>query len=308
MKKYLINRLMFLVVLSILAVGCASTDSAKKIKAFSDATILTTQNTINAFDMVERNYYDSQVARIAVNYDKDGFNPKSIEQFLTPSQIEARILVLKGLQKYSEKLSVIMGNEQVDEFDEQTRELGESLTKITENDIFSDFAIDSNQVQILTTAVNAFGRWFIEHKRQEGVQKSVEEMQEYVGNICELFAKDIGTVDPTGGRGNTGLREQLWRSYSDIMKSQDAFILHNKDTLEPVSRRNEIKYLVSLVIEQKKTDETLKSVQKALGQLKETHSKLHEAFSENSLEIDNLIKQLKDEGKRIRKFYKSLER
>ncbi|GJQ60441.1 MAG: hypothetical protein D8M57_16060 [Candidatus Scalindua sp. AMX11] len=306
MKKYLINRLMFLVVLSILAVGCASTDSAKKIKAFSDATVLTTQNTINAFDVVERKYYDSQVAKITANYDTDGFNPNSIERFLEPPQIEARIQVLNGLQKYSEKLSVIMGNEQLDEFDEETRKLGESLTKVNnsfaKNNILSAAPFDSNQIQIFTTAVNALGRWFIEHKREEGVKKSVGEMQGNVGIICELFAKDIGTV------GQTGLREQLWRSYSDIMKAQDAFILQNKDTLDPIAKRDEIKYLASLVIDQKKADETLKSVQKALEQLKETHSKLNEAFSDNTIEIDNLIKQLKDEGRRIKKFYESLEK
>ncbi len=308
MKNKLFNRLIVFIALSILAVGCVSTDSAKKIKAFSDATVLTTKNTVNAFDMVERSYFDVQVARIVANYDNDGFNPKSLKRFLSPVEIEARTKVLKGLQKYSEKLSLIMGNQQLDEFDKQTKDLGESLTKINNNNALEGMNIDPKQIQIFTTAVNTLGHWFIEHKREVGVKKSVKNMQIFVDSICSLLSKDIGSVDPETGIPLTGLRQVLWNSYSQNMQEVDSFIQHNKAKLDPVVMRNEIKVLASLVIDQKNADETLKGVQKALGKLKEAHNKLNEVFSENTIEIDNLIKQLKDEGKRIKKFYESLEK
>lgn len=299
-----------LLVVVLIVVACASQDAAVRIAAFSEATTVTIQNTATAFDMVEQNYYQMQVSRMVAKYDQLGFNPLSIERFLDPEDLEARLLVLRGLQQYSEKLAMVMGNEQLTEFDEETRELGASLATlnedIVEHKILSKSVVDAGQIKIFTTAVNALGTWFIEYKRQKGAKKIIAEMDKRVGDISDMLIQDVGSSPAESGGRATGLRAQLWNQYNESMRLQDKFIRDNKDRLDPISRRNEIKQLAYLFSQQKQADATLKSIQSAIGKLRETHGKLHEAFGKNTIEVDNLIAQLKSEGRRISEYYKSL--
>lgn len=293
----------------ILFIGCATQDAGKRIAAFSEATNLTTQNIANAFDMVERSYYEVQVLRSVVNYDVRGFQPNSIQPFLEPEELEARLRVLKGLQQYSEKLALIMGNSQLSAFDKQTKNFGESLATINRDlvkKLLSKTSADDNQIQIFTTAINALGRWFIEYKRQKGVKEVIQSMHGTICEICDLLIKDIGVSPAEKDVPATGLRAQLWNQYDLSAELQDKFIQQNICSLDPISKRNEIKQLATLVSEQMKADATLKSMRDAISKLKETHGKLNEAFSKETIEIDNLITQLISEGERIKNFYESL--
>lgn len=290
--------------------GCFTTDSGKCIRAFSEATVLTTQNTIDAFTMVEKNYYETQLAKIICDYDTKGFKPDSIKRFLSPADINARVIVLKGLQKYSEKLTQIMGEAQLEKFDKETKKLGVALnsinSSIVKKNLLNFSKPSANEIDAFTTAVNAIGRWFIEDKRKKEVKKIVVEMHSNIESICKLLKKDIGSENAETGIPKSGLRNQSWRLYKDTMKIQDSFIQYNKQKLNPIVKRNEIKYLVSLASGQRRADETLKSIQNALTKLTDTHSKLNEAFNKNTMEINNLIEQLTEEGKRIRDYYESL--
>lgn len=294
-------------------VGCATNNADKRIAAFSEATNLTTQNIANAFDIVERNYYEVQVLRCVVHYDeKQGFQPGSIKPFFAPEELEARLRVLKGLQQYSEKLALIMSDKQLSAFDKQTKNFGNSLETIkkdfVKNNLLSknNTLVDDNQIQIFTTAINTLGRWFIEYKRQKGIKEIVQGMQGTICDICDLLIKDIGTSPVESEANATGLRAQLWNQYKLSMSLQNKFILDNSASLDTVSKRSEIRRLASLVSEQRQADATLKATKDAISKLKETHGKLNEVFSRETIEIDNLITQLISEGERVKNFYNSL--
>ena len=293
--------------------GCASQHATERITAFSEANRLTMQNIAAAFDTVERKHYEMQVSRIVNDPDSFQCDPskRTIGHFLSPDELQARLQVLEGLQKYSEKLAVIMGNEQLDEFDERTRDFGENLTKINEDlvkkNILSKVAFKEGDIKVFTTAVNTIGRWFIEHKRQKGVKESVKTMQPYVDKICTLLAEDIGSSPAdTGVPAPGGLRDQLWRDYDDIIDRQCNFIEHSKGKLDPVQMRSEIKVMLALEVEQKRADATLKAIQQSLDTLRETHNKIEECFDKNTVEIDSLISDLIAEGKRIKEYYDTL--
>jgi hypothetical protein len=291
--------------------GCVTPDAGKRIAAFSNATTLTTQNVTSAFDMVERNYYQMQVAKIVNKYDAEGFNPNSIQRFLEPEELDARITVLKGLQQYSEKLSVIMGNSQLSEFDKQTKNLGDYLTAMNSSfvkqKILNKAPATDSEIQTFTTAVNALGHWFVEYKRQTSVKEIVNTMHPHVERICELLKKDIGFSPFDGTPDARGLRGQLWNQYKEAMTAQDQFIIHSK-ALDPITKREEIRKLAQLVPDQMQADIVLKSMQSALGTLTKTHSKLKDAFAKNAIELENLISQLFAEGQRIKDFYQGLSK
>ena len=294
--------------------GCATQRATERIAAFSEANKLTMQNIAAAFNTVEQKHYEMQLSKILNEPDSFPCNPdkRKIEHFLNPDELEARLQVLGGIQKYSEKLAVIMGKDQLDEFDKETKDFGKNLEKIdndlVKNKILSKSQLKENDVKIFTTAINALGHWFIEHKRQRGVRESVKDMQPHIEKICELFAEDIGSSPAASGVQSGGLRGQLWQDYNDIIDRQCLFIERNKNKLDPIQLRNEIKVMITLETEQKQADATLKAIQESLKKLRDTHNRIEECFDKNTVEIDSLISGLIAEGKRIKEFYDKLEK
>src|SRR3970282_748365 len=131
-KMFRNNRYLLTVILVVvLFTGCATQHATERIVAFSEANKLTMQNIADAFDTVERKHYEMQVSRIVNDPESFQCDPskRTIGHFLSPDEIQARMHVLEGIQKYAEKLAMIMGNKQVDQFDERTRDIGKNLTK-----------------------------------------------------------------------------------------------------------------------------------------------------------------------------------
>ncbi|MBM2833209.1 MAG: hypothetical protein HW406_370 [Candidatus Brocadiaceae bacterium] len=293
--------------------GCATQHATERIAAFSEANKLTMQNIAAAFDTVERKHYEMQVSRIVNDPESFQCDPskRTIGHFLSPDELQARMQVLEGIQKYAEKLAVIMGNEQLDEFDERTRDFGKNLTKVNEDlvkkNILNKATFKEGDIKVFTTAVNAIGRWFIEYKRQKGVKESVKNMQPFVDKICTLLAEDIGSSPADSGGRSKGLRDQLWRDYDGIIDRQCNFIEHGKGKLDPIQMRSEIKVMIALEVEQRQADATLKAIQQSLDTLRKTHNKIEECFDKNTVEIDSLISDLITEGKRIKEFYNTLD-
>src|SRR6266496_237019 len=125
---------LFSLAVALLIAGCstADKDAARRIGAFSKAVALTTQNTSDAFDTLERRHFDLEIARVVAEGGWQQLNPERIRPFLDPGDARARFPVLQGLQAYAERLSAIMGNERLDAYDRATKDLSASLQNVKE--------------------------------------------------------------------------------------------------------------------------------------------------------------------------------
>jgi hypothetical protein len=281
--------------------GCASMDqnAAKKIGAFSAATDLATQNTSAAFESLDHEHFNLTIARDVAEGGWEKLDAKSIAPFLKPEDLQARILVLQGLQAYAEKLSAIMGNAQMDELDKATQDLSASLKNVDDEFVKSKFLaaapLSSSELRIASTAINAIGHWIIEVKRERGVKASIKEMNPYVTNIVALLARDFEV-----------LRRNQAKTYDEAVMAQKVFVQKNIATLDPITKRNEIKAIADLIIEANNADHTMALMQKSIMQLGETHAQLATAFDKSSVKLDKLLVDLAAEGKRVKKFYDSV--
>ena len=303
------NRAIVVLLISVLLLSsCAVPPAAKRITAFSSATSMTANSVTAAFDTVEQSYYQTQIQTLIVNYDKNGFNPKSIKPFLTSDDLEVRAKILGGLQEYAQKLSDVVSDQHLTEFDTQTKAFGQALVDLKGNPVLKNIAagVPDTGLNILTTAVDSLGRWFIDYKRQKNLPTIIGDMQKPVDGICTLFIADIGSRPDDSGRGGHGLRDQLWRQYDSLLQLQDEFIQKSKDKFDPKTKAEEIAKLPLLVAEQKKADNTLKATQDALQKLSETHKALTKAFEKNNPSLEELISQLYAEGQRVKTFYEGL--
>ena len=289
--------------IALLVAGCSTTNknAAKNIDAFSKAAQLTSKNTSDAFDTVGRRHFDLVVARVVANGGWEQLSTDSIQPFLPPDQIQARKTVLNGLEKYAETLSAIMGNEQLDSFDNATKELADSLksmdAQFVKANLVKDSAVSETEIQLGATALNAIGRWLIDLKRQKAVKSSIQEMHPNVTNIVMLLQSDMKV-----------LRRNLGKEYDELVQAQKLFIKNNQGNMDATTKRTEIKAIASLLIEQQNADSTFKSMEKALGELEQTHEKLPSAFDRDSISLDKQLSDFIEEGKRIKKFYDSLEK
>jgi hypothetical protein len=292
--------------------SCVSNLAAKRISEFADATTISTTNTATAFELVENSYVQTQVYRLVIEYDKPDakIDLGSLgKPFLPPEALQPRLEVLRGIKLYAQKLSEIMGDTQLNQFDEQTKEFGQALMDLNKNEVLKkalEANVDEKDLKILATGVNALGSWFIEYKRQKGVQEVIQEMQTPIQDISAAFIKDIGDIPDKQSKGGKGLRGQQWNEYDEIIRDQDLFIRKNINKFDPTIKREEVSKLLQLVREKRIADETLKATQQSLIQLVKAHNNLLQALDESNYDIDVLISQLTSEGKRIKTFYESL--
>ena len=285
--------------------ACVPSGIKKDLQAFSDGAATTITNTNDAFVMVDNNYYQVKVAQLVANYDEKGFNPGTVMRFLPSEELSIRLQTLQALKTYAEKLNEIMGDDKLKELDSETKSLGEGLLKLKGNDALKNVVPNDTSINILTSATDAIGHWFIDYKREKGVKDIVQDMNKPVQDICSLLVMDIGALPDSTGKGGYGLRAQLHNQYEDLLKAQDSFILHNKG-LDPRSRREEIARLPEIVRERDAADATLSATQKAIKKLAETHTELARAFDAPTPKLKTLVRQLGAEGNRIGQFYKAI--
>ena len=287
-------------VLAIFTTGCGSMNksAAKRIRAFSTATELTAKNTVDAFDTVEKRHFDLTVARLAVGDEWKSFDPQALAPFLPPEQLQVRKEVLAGLQGYAETLSALMGNQQLDALDEATADLAESLKSANGEFVKANFtAASDKEIEIGVTALNALGRWLIDWKRHKAVASAAVEMHPHVTNIVRLLQSDFKV-----------LRRNIGKEYDEEIQAKRRFIDANEARLDPIAKRVEIRAIVETVLEMKQADTALAAMQKSLTKLQEAHAELPNAFkSKGGIRLDELIADSIEEGKRIKKFYDSLE-
>ena len=287
--------------------ACVSSEIKKDLQAFSEGATATISNTNDAFVMVDNNYYQVKVAQLVVDYDKKGFNPKAAMRFLPPEELYIRLQTLQALKTYAEKLNEIMSDNKLNELDLETKSLGEGLLNLKSNDALKNIVPSDTSFNIFTSAVDAFGHWFIDYKRGKEVKDIVKDMNKPMQDICGLLVIDIGVLPDSNGKGGHGLRTQLHNQYEDLLKAQDSFIIHNT-ALDPRSKREEIARLPEIVRERDAADATLSATQKAIKKLAETHSELARSFDAPTIKLKTLVRQLCDEGSRIGQFYKTIRK
>lgn len=296
-----------LAILSAVVLGCA-TDAQKEVTAFANATKTATNNVASAFQVVETKHYQAQANALVLNYPKSGYEPGSIKPFLTQEQINSRLTVLKSVQLYAQKLAEVMSDKQLNEFDEDTKEFGAALLKLNKNTVLAEAKLQNQDLEILATAVNAIGRWFIEYKREKAIASITLEMQPKIKAICDLLSKDIGKPPNDQHVGGDGLRNQLWIDYVKILRDQDALLQKEQTRMDFATWRDEIAKLPALELEYQSADHTLEATQATLKKLAETHGKLYQAFQKNGYELNSLIQQLIDEAEHTESFYEELKK
>lgn len=292
----------------VFSAGCISPAVHKNVPAFANAVTLATENTKSAFNAVEQQYENVQAERIVVNYEKQGFNPNMVKQFLGSEDKEMRLSLLDALQQYASTLSEVSGDKQLDQFDDKTRALGSSLQALTGQPAFQRLVSSSSlNVNVATAAVNALGRWFIESKRQRHLPQLVGEMQEPVRTTAELLEADIGNAPDQQGHGGNGLRDQLWNEYTEALIQKVAFLDHNKERMDSGSKAEIIRSLPQLVRQRSLADQTLRQTKVTLSTLVDAHSALLRAM-QSKTDIQSSLSVLIAEGQRIKGFYDSLQK
>src|SRR2546423_9953922 len=103
-----INKVLLLALL--LLSGCVHRPLKSPIAAFSSAASSAASDSIGAFDAVERGYKQTQINALVLNYDTQGFHPEATQPFMSEEDRNARVLLLKALQRYAETLSALIGD------------------------------------------------------------------------------------------------------------------------------------------------------------------------------------------------------
>ncbi len=285
--------------------GCASPNPvSSRIKGFSDATTLVTGNMKAALDTTERKYFEVQVQRAVVDYDKHGFHPEEFKPLFSPETRAVRDAVLDSLSLYAQKLAALTGNEPLQNLDTAARALGTKLKSlnqdIAQTKLFTStgLSLSGNEAAILTTAVDEIASLLIEWKRAKSVRQAVAAIEPNIQVVCEALTNDLAV-----------LRRMVANEYREAQRAEDQFILHGK--LDPPTKRIEIRALAQSVIDQGNADAAFAAMEQTVINWRAAHKALLQVFERNNrgrTQIDALIRQLVADGTRIMTFYDSLQK
>lgn len=293
--------------------GCRSASLHKEVPAFSTAVSTAMTNTQTAFEVVEAQFHRAAVTTVINKYDQSQpiVFETDIAPFLAPDQLEARLTVLKGLQRYGELLYVLTGDGQLDALDESTTKLGGALQNLNKNTALGHTVnsgakqiVTDDQLAAFTTAVNAIGRALIEWKRNEAIVTAIPAMDKNVETVCNILIEDIGESDSV-----PGLRNSLKLAYNKEMQARDRYVSNNIKGFSAVEKRTEIEAIIALYEQRKAADQTLAAVRSTLMKLRTTHSAMSKAVVAKNSRIDEvsvLVAQLKAEGERVAEYYKNV--
>jgi hypothetical protein len=122
-------------------------------------------------------------------------------------------------------------------------------------------------------------------------------MHPHITNIVMLLQQDFAV-----------LRRNLGKEYEELVEAQKRFIQNNATSMDAGARRQEIRAIGNMMVEMKQADTTFAAMQKSLGSLEAAHAKLPSAFeSKGRIPLDESIANAIEEGRRVKKFYESLD-
>ena len=302
----LINSLVFAILISNIC-GCVSPDASKQIKSFSEATILTADNTTQAFKLVEDTYYNEQVSRLIFNSGDqkrlEAFHLDSLHPFIDTNALQVRLDILEALKTYAANLSALMGNSSLTNLDQDTAQLGKVLITIDTN-LVSDLKLHkevftTGEIQIFTAAINAMGHWLISYKQEKDAKTAIASMQQPVADICSLFQKDFPI-----------LRDQLTNNLFLTFSQDRAYLIDHNAQFDnaPEQKRAAVGELAALAQDYNADLLIFDSMPSATAKLAAAQLSLAEVFSRNKTgNISSLIKDFSAEAERITKYYRSLK-
>ncbi len=287
--------------------SCASQNPAEQINKFAQATTAVTGQTQTAYQAVQDEYLRAQIDRLIANYDTQGFKPSLLTAFLSPEELQVRIDVLKGLSAYAQGLASLASDDQITQFDDATKTLGQQLISLDKQQPIKGSGVTDTEMKAFATAVDALGRMFIQYKREAALKQVIHDHDGDVQNICHLFSSEIGGSAPAGGvPPPRGLRNQLWNEYTQATTDYDLFIQRNKARMSPTDEFNAINQLATMIQQQAAGDAMLVATARAIDQLAKTHSNLNQAFETQNGGLNAMITQLQAEAKSIADFYNGL--
>jgi hypothetical protein len=286
--------------LCLLLSGCALSPLARRTASFSSAAAAASNDSANAYQVVEGAYYRAQVSALVVAFDKTGFDRTAIQPFMPEADMQARTDILNALHSYAELLAQVSGNQPIEDLDKQTQVLATSLNGLSKDQLSS--WVSPQQVDLAVTALNALGRVLIERKRKRELPGILAEMKGPIENICDLLEKDIGD------REHSGLRNQLSNSYSQLIRKQQQYIRDNEKSMSPGEKRAEIERLPGLVAAGSRADRALARTQAELADLAKAHTSLAESVGKKDSPGFRLrMAQLLDDSRQLKAVYESLE-
>jgi hypothetical protein len=292
---------------SITLTGCALTLSplANRSAAFGDAASHVVRDSSLAYDTVERTTYNASVSFLILDFDKSGFHRDKIKPFLPPHDLAVRLAVLQGLQAYADDLADVAGDGAFTPLDQQAIALSQNLESLSANGELQKLAPHASEAEVkgLATAVDTLGKVLIERKRRKELPSIIKKMQPVLEDLCRLLELDLGNRS-VNGIGGSGLRDQLWNEYDNLIDNQADYIRDNKEKLSPSEKAAEIAKLPRLVEQQQAADGALAGTQAALRDLVETHRAL--LMSAKAGTFRDRFKELVQDGQQINQFYGSL--
>jgi hypothetical protein len=289
---------------SLLLAGCSVSPMVKRASDFATAATAASKDATNAYQLVEQEHYNSEVARLVTNFGTAGFDLNSIQPFMQPGDMDARTKLIKGLSEYAETLAAVAGDQPLTDMDTQAEAVGKSLTELSTSSALASRVknekINAADVNQVTTAVDALGRALINHKRSAELPALLKEARGPIAAICTLLQADIG--DPE----TSGLRHQLKNDYMTEIEKQEKFIKDNP-TLSPTDRRAAIEALATLAKAARDGDKTLVATQKELADLAKTNAALAETDKKkDSPAFRTMLSELVSDGQQLRGFYEKL--
>lgn len=287
--------------------GCSLTLSplANRSAAFGNAASHVVRDSSLAYDTVERTTYNANVSFLVLDFDTSGFHREKIKPFLPPHDLAVRLTVLRGLQAYADDLAEIAGNGSFVPLDQQATALSQNLESLSANGELGKLAPHASEAEAkgLATAVDTLGKVLIERKRRKELPSIIKKMQPVLEDLCHLLELDLGnrSIDGIGG---SGLRDQLWNEYDNLIGNQANYIRDNKEKLSPSEKAVEVSKLPQLVQQQQDADAALAGTQAALRDLVETHRAL--LMTPQVGTFRDRLKELVQDGQQISQFYSSL--
>ena len=296
------SRALTLMLCACVVTGCSLTPIARYTAGFASATAIVVDRSQDAYRTANELYFEEQMSSVVREYEANpNWNPNSIQPLLTAKQMHVRRLLLDSLKVYARTLDRLENSPKSEAIDDAAAGTGAGLLAMSSSlnaDLGGNkgIAITAAESNGLSTAVDALGKYLVARKVKRQLPAIVQSMDPTVDTICKLLVSDIGT-----------LQTQTADDYSSLIQHQDEFIRHAGTSLDPVSKRAEIRQLPLLVQRSAASKELFDRLQLAIRRLALTHDALATAAQgKDPATLKAAIADLQETGRELGDFYQSL--